>query len=135
MNVRQLLPLQVTCEELGHPQPATPMQTDNNTASGIINGTFNQARSKAIGTRYYWLMDRAQQKQFRIYWERGIKNLANYSSKHHLGAHHKQVRPIFLHTKESPNSLQGCIKLLDIRTSKLRDLIRLAGVHKQAATA
>ena len=31
------------------PQPATPMQTDNNIASGIINGTFNhQARSKAI---------------------------------------------------------------------------------------
>ena len=27
MNARQLLPLQVICEELGHPQPATPMQT------------------------------------------------------------------------------------------------------------
>ena len=67
MNARQLLPLRVTCEELGHPQPATPMQTDNNTASGIINGTFNQARSKAIDMRYYWLMDRATQKQFRIY--------------------------------------------------------------------
>ena len=53
MNARQLLPLRVTCEELGHPQPATPMQTDNNTASGIINGTFNQARSKAIDMRYY----------------------------------------------------------------------------------
>ena len=47
MNARQLLPLQVTCKELGHPQPVTPMQTDNNTASGIINGTINQARSKA----------------------------------------------------------------------------------------
>ena len=62
MNARQLLPLRVTCKELGHPQPATPMQTDNNTASGIINGTFNQARSKAIDMRYYWLMDRATQK-------------------------------------------------------------------------
>ena len=51
MNARQLLPLRVTCEELGHPQPATPMQTDNNTASGIINGTFNQARSKAVDMR------------------------------------------------------------------------------------
>ena len=48
MNAIQLLPLRVTCEELGHPQPATPMQMDNNTASGIINGTYNQARSKAI---------------------------------------------------------------------------------------
>ena len=71
MNARQLLPLRVTCEELGHPQPATTMQTDNNTASGIINGTFNQAQSKAIDMRYYWLMDRAQQKQFIIYWDRG----------------------------------------------------------------
>ena len=62
MNARQLLPLRVTCEELGHPQPATPMQTDNNTSSGIINGTFNQARSKAIDMRYYWLMDQSTQK-------------------------------------------------------------------------
>ena len=62
MNARQLLQLRVTCEELGHPQPATPMQTDNNTASGIINGTFNLARSKAIDMRCYWLMNKAQQK-------------------------------------------------------------------------
>ena len=136
MNARQLLPLRVTCEELGHPQPATPMQTDNNTASGIINGTFNQARSKAIDMRYYWLMDRAQQKQFKIYWDRGVKNLADYFSKHHSAAHHKQVRPIFLHTKESPDSLQGCIKLLALRAPKLQEIIRLAGVqHKQAAAA
>ena len=51
INARQLLPLRVRCEELGHQHPATPMQTDNNTASGIINGTFNQARSKAIDIR------------------------------------------------------------------------------------
>ena len=85
--------------------------------------------------RYYWLMDRAQQKQFRIYWERGIKNLADYFSKHHSGAPHRQVRPIFLHITESLDSLQRCVKLLGMNTPKLRDLIRLAGVHKQAADA
>ena len=105
MNARQLLPLRVTCEELGHPQPAMPMQTYTNTASGIINGAFNQARSKAIDMRYYWLMDRATQRQFRIYWDRGIKNLADYFPKHHSRAHHKQVRPILLHTNNSPSSL------------------------------
>ena len=62
MNARQLLQLRVMCEEYGHPQPATLMQTDNNTANGIINGTFNQAKSKAIDMRCYWLIDRAQQK-------------------------------------------------------------------------
>ena len=85
--------------------------------------------------RYYWLIDRAQQKQFGIYWDRGIKNLAGYLSKHHSGAHHKQVRPKFLHTKESPDSLQGFIKLLGMRAPKMRDLIRLAGVNKQFAAA
>ena len=100
-----MLPLQATCEELGHPQQATPMQKDYNTASGIINGTFNQAWSKEIDRRHYWLMDRAQQKQFGNNWDRGLKNLADYSSKHHSGAYHKQTRPIFLHTKESPDSL------------------------------
>ena len=40
MNAREILPLRMTCEELGYPQPATPMRTDNNTADGIINGTF-----------------------------------------------------------------------------------------------
>ena len=135
MNARQLLSLRVMCKELGHPQLATPMQTDNNTASDIINGTFSQARSKAIEMNYYWLMDRAQQKQFRIYWDRGIKNLADNSSKHHSGAHRKQVRPILLHTKESPDSLQGCIKKLGMCAPKLRDLTKLAGVHKQAAAA
>ena len=48
MNTRQLLPLRVTCEELGHTQLSTRMQTDNNTTSVIINGTFNQVQSKAI---------------------------------------------------------------------------------------
>ena len=111
------------------------MQIDNNTASGIVNGTFNQAQSKAIDMRCYWLMDRATQKQFRIYWDKGIKNLADYFSKHHSGSYHKQVRPIFLHTNNSPSSLQGCVKLLAQRAPKLKALIRLSGVQQAQAAA
>ena len=48
INARAILPLQVTCKELGYSQPATPMRTDNSTASGIINGTFAQDRNKAM---------------------------------------------------------------------------------------
>ena len=79
--------------------------------------------------------EQSSTKKFIIYWDRGIKNIADYFSKHHLGAHNKKVRPIFLHTKESPDSLQGCIKLLGMHASKLRDLIRMVGVHKKAATS
>ena len=51
MNARQLLSLRVTFEELGHSQPATPMQAGNNTASGIINEIFNQAQRKTRDIR------------------------------------------------------------------------------------
>jgi hypothetical protein len=57
MNAKGLIPLRITCEELGHIQPPTPMRTDNNTAEGIMNGTIKQNRSKAIDMRFYWLKD------------------------------------------------------------------------------
>ena len=56
-----IVPLRIIVEELGHKQPATPLQTDNNTASGIMNGTIRQRRSKAIDMRFYWLRDRVTQ--------------------------------------------------------------------------
>jgi len=37
LNAQTICPIRIALEELGHPQPATPLQTDNNTASGIIN--------------------------------------------------------------------------------------------------
>ena len=45
---------------MGHPQPATKMITDNNTAEGIITGTIKQKRSKSIDMRFYWLKDRQE---------------------------------------------------------------------------
>ena len=34
-------PIRVTLEEMGHPQQATPMQTDNSTTQGIANNTIH----------------------------------------------------------------------------------------------
>ena len=81
INARAILRLQVTCKELGHPQPATPLRTDNSTASGIINGTFVQDRSKAINMRFYLIVDRVKQGQFKVYWEQEITNLVDYFTK------------------------------------------------------
>ena len=47
-NAQEALPMRQCLEELGHPQPATPLKTDNSTAKGIINNTIKQKRSKAI---------------------------------------------------------------------------------------
>ena len=95
MNAKDSISLQKTCEELEHKQPATPMRTDNNTSCGILTGMFKQNRI-----------------DFRIYWERGDTNLADYFTKFHPASHHRRVRPIYLNTINSPSSLQGCIELL-----------------------
>jgi hypothetical protein len=99
--------------EMGHPQPPTPIRTDNTSARGIVTGTIKQKRSKAIDMRFYWLKDQYEQKQFNFVWGPGIKNLGNYSTKHHTGTHHSVCRPIYLYEKDiSPSTLQGCVKIL-----------------------
>ena len=54
MTVQEALAIRQCLIELGHPQPPTPMKTDNSTAQGILTGTMKQKRSKAIDMRFYW---------------------------------------------------------------------------------
>jgi hypothetical protein len=113
LNAQEALPIRQCLIDLGHPQPATRMNTDNQTATGILRGTIKQKRSKAIDMRFYWLRDRQEQGQFDIKWVPGKHNLADYHTKHHPGSHHKKVRPIYLYEGEtSPKTLQGCIEIL-----------------------
>jgi hypothetical protein len=50
ISQRQLL------KEMGHPQPPTPVQTDNSTAIGIVNNNIQEPRqTKAMDTRFHWL--------------------------------------------------------------------------------
>jgi hypothetical protein len=88
-NARDCVPLRIALEEMGHPQAATPIQTDNTCAAGIANKTVKQHRSKAIDIRFYWIRDRIKQVQFIINWRAGKDNLADYFTKHHSPAHHK----------------------------------------------
>ncbi|KAI2508554.1 Reverse transcriptase (RNA-dependent DNA polymerase) [Fragilaria crotonensis] len=59
-------PLGIALEEMGHPQPSTPMMaTDNSTASGITTDTVKRKRSKkAVDMRVYWMRDRVRQGPF-----------------------------------------------------------------------
>jgi Reverse transcriptase (RNA-dependent DNA polymerase) len=99
-NTKKAAILRVTLEEMGYPQPATPVQTDNSTACGIANENIKQQRSRAIDMRFYWVRDRVWQGQFDIYWKPGKVNLADYYTKHHSAAHHQQVRPLYLHMQD-----------------------------------
>ena len=114
MNSQEAVALRNCLEAMGFPQPATPMKTDNSTASGILNNTMKQKRSKAIDVRFYWLRDRAKQGQFYIYWDSGKHNLADFYTKHHPPLYHRTNRPIHTYMEGfSPESLQGCIEMMN----------------------
>ena len=101
MNAKAALPLRQALHDLDHQQPPTPIQTDNNTASGIANQTIKQKHSKTVDMRFHWIKDRIQQKQFDVFWKPGQENKADYFSKHHPPAHHLQMRPKFLKSEAS----------------------------------
>ena len=88
--------IRLILEEMGHPQPPTPIQTDNKTAEGVINNKIQPKRTKAMDMRFHWLRDRETLRQLRFYWRAGTLNLADYFTKHHSAAHHKSVRGEFL---------------------------------------
>jgi hypothetical protein len=96
-NAKEGVMIRIILEEMGHPQPTTPIQVDNSCAAGIANDTVKQRRSKAIDMRFYWLKDRECQGQFHIHWRSGKENLADYQTKHFSAAHHRRMRPTYLH--------------------------------------
>jgi hypothetical protein len=93
MNARKGVEERNILEEMGHPQPATPVQVDNSTADGIVNSRVQPKRTKAMDMRFHWLRDRAiNQNQFRFYWRPGAQQRADYWTKHHPPAHHRNMR-------------------------------------------
>jgi hypothetical protein len=96
LNAKETVYIQQILTKMGHPQPKTPIQTDNLMAEGVVNNRIQPKRTKAMDMRFHWLWDREAQDQLRIYWWSGKTNLADYFTKHHSPAHHISVRTQFL---------------------------------------
>ena len=97
-NAQTIVILRQILEELGHPQPPTPLKTDNSTAHAFVHSNMRQKRSKSWDMRYNWLRDRARRNQLAIFWARGQDNHADYYTKHHPPQHHQAMRRRYLHT-------------------------------------
>ncbi len=93
---REAVYICIILNELGHNQPATPLQTDNSMADAVCNEKIQPKRTKAMDMRFHWLRDRECQEQFRIYWRPGKLNYADYWTKHHPAKHHQNIRRDFL---------------------------------------
>jgi hypothetical protein len=97
INCHEAVPARHVLELLGHPQPPTPMQTDNMTALEVVNQKVMK-KLKSMDMKYHWLGCRISQMQFRHYWAAGKLNLGDYFTKHHpaIQIHHQTTRGTFL---------------------------------------
>jgi hypothetical protein len=83
----------------------TLIHCDNSTAVGIANNTVKWQRSCSMEMRFFWVADAVEQDKFDMKYYPGKENLADYQSKHHIGAHHTAVRPWYLHELTSVREL------------------------------
>jgi hypothetical protein len=121
LNAREGKIIRLILSELGHKQPATPIHCDNKTASGIANNTVKRQRSRSMEMRFFWIADQVLLGNFDVQWHPGQENLGDYFTKHFDAKHHLEVRPWYLHTKDSqlllpraaaPSTLRGCVGTL-----------------------
>ena len=79
-----------------------------NHVSKLPYDNINQKRCKSWDMRYYWLLDRQNQKQLDINWENGSLNNADYHTKHNPATkHHLEIRPrgVLNDTQKSINTM------------------------------
>jgi hypothetical protein len=99
LNGQAAVSTRQTLEDLGYPQHATPIITDNTTAYGIANQTVRLKRSKAIDMRYNWIRDRVANGDYVVLWGPGESNLADYFTKTHPPHHYRTMRATFVRDK------------------------------------
>ena len=58
LNACKAVYLRQIFTEMEHPQPRTPIQTDNLTAEGVVNNKIQSKHTKAMDMRFHWLRDR-----------------------------------------------------------------------------
>ena len=106
----------------GHSQLKTHIHCNNATVIGIANNTVKRQHPCSMEMHYFWVCDKVAQGAYTIRWHQGLENLADYQSKHHIGAHHRAICPWYLRNKNSPlvlpwatrpSTLKGCVGTLE----------------------
>ena len=95
-NCQTCVTVRKALTEMGHPQPPTPAEVDNQCDVGIFAGTIKQKQSRCMDKRFFWVKDRTNQAQFYIYWLLDKGNRAGYFTKHHAPSYHREIRNLYL---------------------------------------
>lgn len=113
-----------TLKEMGHPQPPTPIITDNTTAHGFVHSAMRAKRSKSWDMKYNWLRDRETKNQFAIKWKTGKTNMADYFTKHHSPNVHRAERKNYV--------LKGFLIQNNQKQEPIRKINKICPQYKRA---
>ena len=72
-NAQNIVFLRRILIALGHPQPPTPLQTDNSTTSDFANRTMKLKRSKSWDMRFHWLRDADDKHDLDVFWKKDLE--------------------------------------------------------------
>ena len=121
LNGQEAKIIRLILEEMGHPQPPTPIHVDNTTTAGIMNNMIKCERSRAMEMRYFWLLSQEAQKMLAVSQHPGAENMGDFPSKAHSAPVCRHVRPYFINMENSPlvlpwapspSSRRGCAETL-----------------------
>ena len=126
-NAKKGKVLRLTLEEMGWKQGPTTIFVDNNTASGICNSTIKRQRSRSMNGQYFWLINQVNLNTYRIVWAPGLKNMADYFTKHFAAAHHRNVRTFYVHMHHSPRVIRKADKKMSDKkvSARLRGCVNI----------
>eukprot|EP00804_Cyclotella_cryptica_P012662 CCRYP_016930-RA/>CCRYP_016930-RA protein AED:0.29 eAED:0.23 QI:0/0/0/1/0/0/2/0/396 len=96
INARETIPQRHLLNELGHPQPPTPIQIDNSTALEWSLTSSNPNAPKQWTCVFIGSVVEKIKTVSHLLAPRGTTNLADYVTKHHPAIHHQAVRHIYL---------------------------------------
>ncbi len=135
INAKAAVSMRQTLEEMGHPQPLTPIKTDNSTAHALLTNRIRPKALKAMDMRFNWLHCREAQRQYRFYWRPGTQNLADYWTKHHPASHHKSFRPQILTSPKDPEylKLSTITPKTTVSTTFVKNILKLPNFVAQTA--
>ena len=66
-NCQKIIHLREMLMSLDHPQPATPVKTDNSEAASFVKDTLKKNRSKSRDVYYHCIVDQISQDHFYVY--------------------------------------------------------------------
>ena len=104
-NAKEAKVIRLILQELGHPQPPTPIHVDNTTVTGIVNNTIKRQKSRSMQMNYFWLLDQENQKNFNFRYHPGYENLGDLYTKAHNGRDTQYKKQFYVHTTNSPRFL------------------------------